>query len=158
MISLLRRTFVAETFDETKALLEALVGEAPNATLRLVVRPPVRIPSLGVEIALVRDVVATMVRAADADAYAVSWQPSDDGPFPHFAGTLTLAEVDGTHLALAGDYELPDERILVRDAFLAHRIAQAIAGELLARIAAAFEHRSRTAAAAHDATTDGASS
>lgn len=159
MISLLRRTFVAGPFAETKALLDALVGESPAATLRFAVRPAVRIPALGVEIALVRDVVATIVRAADADGYAVSWQPADDGAFPRFAGLLTLAEVEGTHLALTGNYELPDERILVRDAFLAHRIAQAIAGDLLGRIAAAFERRSPTAVAAPAATlTDGVSS
>ena len=151
MISLLRRTFVAGPFAEATAFLDALVSESPGATLRLAVRPPVRIPALGVDIALVRDVVATIVRGADADAYTVTWEPAGDGPFPRFAGTLKLAEVDGTHLALEGDYELPDERILVRDGFLAHRIAQAIAGELLGRIAAAFEHRCGTAASAQPA-------
>lgn len=146
MISLLRRMFVAGSFAETGVLLEILVGECPNATLCLAVRAPVRIPGLGIEIELVRDVVTTIARAADSATYAVAWQPADNGPFPRFAGTLSLTEVEGTHLALAGSYELPENEILMRDAFLAHRIAQATAGEMLGRIAGELERQHRTAA------------
>jgi hypothetical protein len=147
MISLLRRMFVAGSFAETEVLLEILVGDCPSATLCLAVRAPVRIPGLGVEIELVRDVVATIARAADSSTYAVSWQPADNGPFPRFAGKLSLTDVEGTHLALTGSYELPEDGILTRDAFLAHRIAQATAGDVLSRIATELERQHRTAAA-----------
>ena len=143
MISLLRRAFVSAPFAEAAALLDELVTEGPGATFRLAVRAPVRIPSLGVEIALVRDVVTTIVKSPDPTIYTVEWRPAGDGPFPRFAGTVTLIDVDGTYLCLTGNYELPEEGILVPDAFLAHRIAQATAGDVLNGITTALRQRAQ---------------
>jgi hypothetical protein len=146
MISLLRRAFVSAPFTEAIALLDDLVAESPGATLRFAVRAPVRIPSLGVEIALLRDVVATIATSPEPNVYAVEWRPAGDGPFPRFAGTVSLIDVDGTYLCLTGDYALPDEGILVADAFLAHRIAQATAGDVLSGITTALLQRAQPSA------------
>ena len=67
----------------------------------------------------------------------LTWAPKDGGPYPTFAGTLSVAEdaagwsrieIDGTYsppLGIAG---------MAFDAVVGHRIAQATATELLAEI------------------------
>jgi hypothetical protein len=104
-------------------LTEAAVGDRVTIALR----PHVLLPDLGAEVMLRRDVIVTM---AVGPSYAVSWMPSDDGPFPRLTGELRLVAdtPNSSRLILLGDMAMQPSRI-------GHRFNQAIAKDLLAHLA-----------------------
>lgn len=90
------------------------------------------LPALGTQIALLRDVVAT-IAPLGAGAFCVRWHPADGGTFPRFFGTLDLRAHNGfARLRLDGLYEDPAaERGDVTEAEIAFRLAQAAARTML---------------------------
>lgn len=144
MIFLSRRAFVAAPVAEAPRLLRRYFDEhADDGVLQFALRAPVRLPGLGAEIALRRDVIATIDMNSESDGrYAVQWKPADGGPFPRLQGVLSLdAEEtgDACRLTIEGTYDAPDRGGSGEDAMLGHRIAQATARDLLARIGAELE-------------------
>jgi hypothetical protein len=123
-------------------------GRSEGSVLRLVV--PVAELGLGIpggtEIA--SDVVAHFV-PVDDDTFgiqqtAVDWEPEGGGPFPKFAGFLTI-ETDEDYntcsLLLEGAYEPPFGPVgVVFDAALGHRIATVTARELLKAVRRCIEN------------------
>ena len=93
------------------------------------------LPSLGVEVALLRDVVATIAPTGES-AFSVRWRPADGGPFPRFSGTLAVRkEEDHARLRLDGSYEdVASHRGDAIEAELAFRFAQAAARDMLGTI------------------------
>ena len=93
------------------------------------------LPSLGVEVAMLRDVVATISPLGQA-AFSVRWHPADDGPFPRFTGTLELrGEEHHARLRLDGFYEdAAAHRGDSVEAELGFRLAQAAARDMLATV------------------------
>jgi len=67
----------------------------------------------------------------------VSWKPADGGPYPAFAGTLSIAEdaVGWSRIEIDGTYRAPFGIAgAAFDAALGHRIAEGTVTELLAEI------------------------
>jgi hypothetical protein len=65
----------------------------------------------------------------------VEWKPKDGGPYPAFAGSLSIADegLGWSRIELAGKYDPPFGLAgAAFDAIAGHRIAQATAAELLA--------------------------
>ncbi|GAC1406603.1 MAG: hypothetical protein NVSMB64_12430 [Candidatus Velthaea sp.] len=71
-------------------------------------------------------------------SYAVSWAPEGGGPYPMFTGTFKIENADdynAFYLAIDGSYTPPfAEAGRAFDAMLGHRIANAVAANLLADI------------------------
>jgi len=145
MTNIRERIYVRCPFGKAPAYLRSYLDElakqsgADGSLLRLVV--PVKDLGLGIPggAQLAHDVVAHFV-AVDDDAFgiqrtAVDWKPEGGGPFPKFAGFLTV-ETDEDYgscsLLLEGEYEPPLGPVgAVFDAALGHRIATVTARELL---------------------------
>ena len=104
------------------------------------------LPSLRVEVALLRDVVASIAPLGES-AFAVRWRPADGGPFPRFNGTLTVrGEERHARLRLDGAYEDAARGDPV-EGELAFRFAGAAASDLLRTIArSAFTEDSQSGA------------
>jgi len=114
-------------------------GGPQGSVLRLVV--PVSDLAIGIPggVKFTHDVIAHFA-AVDDDAFgiqqtAVDWEPDGGGPFPKFAGFLTV-ETDEDYntcsLLLEGQYEPPLGPVgAVFDVALGHRIASVTARELL---------------------------
>ncbi len=124
-------TTVACPFDEVPDRLYAHF-DGGNATLPL----RVKIGDLKLE----RDVDFHLKTKPAYPGYKlldVSWAPKDGGPYPAFAGTLSVAE-DATgwsRIELDGSYKPPFGIAgAAFDAAVGHRIAQSTAAELLAEI------------------------
>jgi len=97
---------------------EAAVGDCVTIALR----PHVLLPDLGAEVLLRRDVIVTM---GAGPSYWVSWEPSDNGPFPRLTGALEVVDDPPcSRLVMTGD-------IAVQRSVIGHRINQAIAKDLL---------------------------
>ncbi len=67
----------------------------------------------------------------------LTWRPKDGGPYPAFAGTLTVAEdaIGWSRIEIDGDYRPPFGIAgAAFDAAVGHRLAQGTATELLAEL------------------------
>ena len=129
-------------FDEVPRRIEAWLREHDGTiALRLSLR----------ELRIERDVEVHLRPAPDYPGYHnldVTWAPKDGGPYPTFQGTISIADEGGgwSRIDLDGGYR-PPLGILgaAFDAMLGHRIAEAVAANLLAEIrrllAAAGAHR-----------------
>jgi hypothetical protein len=100
--------------------------------LAFAIRASCRLPTLEVDVTLLRDVVVALTLSRDGFC-EVSWQPADGGPFPRLGGELRVA--DGgttTRLQFEGAYDdLAARRGDVVDAELGFRLAQATARAML---------------------------
>lgn len=122
-------------------------GNSDGDVARLNLRAEV--PLLGVKdaVRLELTAIATLVpRHAPGDMlphYAVSWAPEENGPYPKFAGELSIENTDdysSFYLVLKGNYEPPLGVVgAAFDAVVGHRIAQSTARNLLATIADSIE-------------------
>jgi hypothetical protein len=93
--------------------------------VRIALRPSVFVPELGTDMRLERDVIAILAGAAFP--YQVSWSPADDGAFPRFSGTLTIADAEqGQACRMVLDGHAPDS-----PSTLAHRVSQAVSRDFL---------------------------
>jgi hypothetical protein len=101
---------------------------------RVVVRPTCRLPALGADIMLLRDVIVGL--EADAQGWRVKWSPADGGSFPRLTGTLVLAEDGGaTTLRLDGNYDGPATAFAdTKDAEIGIRLVHATAAAMLAKL------------------------
>jgi hypothetical protein len=93
---------------------------------------------------LSRDVVAELTRSHAYPGHRsmhVSWRPKGGGPYPHFAGTLSLGdEPAGTRITIDGAYEPPGGVAgAAFDVVLGRRMASASLDALLATLKAAIE-------------------
>jgi hypothetical protein len=124
-------TTVACPFDEVPDRLYAHF-DGGDATLPL----RVKIGDLKLE----RDVEFHLANKPAYPGYKlldVTWAPADGGPYPRFAGTLSVAEdaVGWSRIELDGSYRPPFGIAgAAFDAAVGHRIAQGTATELLAEI------------------------
>jgi hypothetical protein len=86
-------------------------------------------------------VIASRTTSLEA-RWNVEWKPSDGGPYPEFAGELSIENDDYKTfwLVLAGTYEPPFGIVgTAFDLLIGNRIASESARELLARIASSME-------------------
>lgn len=122
-------------------------GNSDGDIARVHLRAEVPIPGLRGGVRLERTAIASLIPrhalGAMLPAYAVTWVPESAGPYPRFAGTLSVAsseDYDSFDLVLDGDYEPPLGAVGVAfDAVVGHRIAESTARNLLATIADSIE-------------------
>jgi len=96
------------------------------------------------DLALAHDVVVRFRKGRDAenlnDTFFVDWQPSGEGPYPAFSGTMNVyAESDPrqSRLEIDGTYDAPGGAIgRIFDALIGRRMARASLADLVERIAA----------------------
>ncbi len=109
-----------------------------------------------------RQVIATLypIRSIDDPhpTYSVTWAAAGGGPFPEFSGALAVEKSvldDAFGLIVTGHYDPPLGFVgTAFDRVFGHRIARAVAGDLLATIAHFAEGAAtRSAAASRPATT-----
>ncbi|HTJ25595.1 MAG TPA: hypothetical protein VMA36_05450 [Candidatus Limnocylindria bacterium] len=120
---------------------------AADALLRLAerrsafaIRATCRLPTLDVEVALLRDVVVALALSRDG-CCEVSWQPAGGGPFPRLGGELRIGD-DGatTRVEFEGAYDdLAAPRGDAVDAELGFRFAQAAARAMLDALVAKLD-------------------
>jgi hypothetical protein len=123
-------------------------GDTARIRLQANVAPP-GAPEYTVE----RPVIATMqLRYVDGDMeprYRIQWAPEGGGPYPLFAGELTIGgedDYDSFRLTLSGAYEPPLGLAgAAFDAVAGHTIAERAASRLLAEIKTAIEAEFRSA-------------
>jgi hypothetical protein len=122
-------------------------GNADGDTALLDLRVDVAVPGLPSALHLEREVVATMqFRQPPGDMtphFDVQWAPRTPGPFPLFAGRLSIEaadDYDSFTLALRGDYDPPLGLVGKGfDAAVGNTIANATALDLLERIKSRIE-------------------
>jgi hypothetical protein len=117
-------------------------GNAAADTVKLNLRINVAVLGLPVSLTLQRTVIAT-IQAYRAPAemtprYRVQWAPESGGPFPLFAGELSIEsadDYDSFSLRLSGDYK-PPFGIVGKgfDVAVGNRVAEATAHDLLGRV------------------------
>ena len=143
MSELHRRTVVRCPIERAPAHVHQFISDCgSNGVVRFALRAPVHLPGLNTEISLQRDVIVTIASDKHGDgaqdSFSVDWAPADDGPFPRFHGTLAIGTLEGYDsfaLVLEGRYALPSSFVgQTFDAGIGHRIAQATARDLLARV------------------------
>jgi hypothetical protein len=125
----------------------AVRGNSDGDIARVHLRAEVPIPGVRGGVKLERTAIATLVPNHTAGAmmpqYAVTWVPEKAGPYPRFAGTLSVAsseDYDSFDLVLEGSYEPPLGAVgAAFDAVVGHRIAESTARNLLATIADSIE-------------------
>jgi len=96
------------------------------------------------DLALAHDVIVRFRKGRDAenlnDTFFVEWQPSGEGPYPTFSGTMNVyAEPDPrqSRLEIDGTYDSPGGAIgRIFDALIGRRMARASLADLVERIAA----------------------
>ena len=121
-------TTVACPFDQVPDRLSAHFG-GNDVTLPMRVR-------LG-DLRLERDVEFHLAPKPGYPGYRlldVSWEPKDGGPYPHFHGTLSIAEdaIGWSRIEIDGTYQPPlGIAGAAFDAAVGHRMAQSTAAELL---------------------------
>ncbi|GAC1565861.1 MAG: hypothetical protein NVS3B17_23490 [Vulcanimicrobiaceae bacterium] len=122
-------------------------GNSEGDSARVHLRAEVPIPGVRGGVGLERTAIATLSPShTPGDMlphYAVTWLPEMSGPYPRFAGTLSVAgdeDYDSFDLVLEGSYQPPLGAVGVAfDAVVGHRIAQSTARNLLATIADSIE-------------------
>ena len=99
------------------------------------VRPTCRLPALGTDIVLLRDVIVAL--EGDGDGWRVRWSPTDGGTFPRLTGTLLVAvDAGAAMLRLEGSYEGPSTAFAdTRDAEIGIRLVYATAAAMLSKLA-----------------------
>jgi len=105
--------------------------------------------SLGIVVGDVRVETGVRISFRDKADYTgyhiidVSWKPANGGPFPEFHGTLSIAQdaIDWSRIDLDGAYRPPFGLAgAAFDAVLGHRIAEATANHLLAKLKEMLTH------------------
>lgn len=122
-------------------------GNSDGDIARVHLRAEVPVPGVHGGFSLERTAIATLVPSHSLGAmlprYAVTWAPENAGPYPRFAGSLSVAsseDYDSFDLVLEGSYEPPLGAVgAVFDAVVGHRIAESTARNLLATIADSIE-------------------
>jgi hypothetical protein len=121
----------------------ASLGNEENVHLRLSAR--LRIPGVGIEFPLRRDVLAQMHRYADNDHLVeVEWDPGSN-LLPHFNGIINITpeSKDACRLILNGTYAPPIGRLgAFFDRTIGSRVAQTTASDLLDHIGRSMETES----------------
>jgi hypothetical protein len=142
---------VAASSTDAPTYLEQWFYEQGNGeTAVLALRASIALPGLP-KLALARDCVVRLERMPNADTlhveYRVSWESAGGGPFPTFAGRLTIESSDGPDaavIALQGAYDPPfGSAGRAFDLAIGHTIADSCARELLERISVYVEQASR---------------
>ncbi len=122
-------------------------GNREGDTLKLVLHIDLTVPGLKAPLTLGRSVIATIQphhHPGDMEPrFRVQWAPQTPGPFPLFAGELTVegaSDYDSFRLRLSGDYSPPLGTVGKSfDLLLGKRIAEATTDNLLHRIRNAIE-------------------
>ncbi len=117
-------------------------GNADGDTAQLALRVDARIPGLSTPVRLERSVIVTIAphrrEGAMTPEYNVAWAPTEEGPFPLFAGTIRVDATDDYNsffLVLEGSYEPPLGAVgAAFDVLIGARIAAVCARNLLSRI------------------------
>ena len=121
----------------------ASLGSEEAVGLRLHAR--VRIPGLGIEVPVERDVLVRMHRYSDNDHLVeVEWDPRSK-LLPRFNGIINITPEGNAacRLILTGVYDPPMGRFgTLVDRFIGVRVAQTTAAELLQHIGRSMEHPS----------------
>jgi hypothetical protein len=131
---------------EAEALVERFfrMKRTASGPIRLSLRVPLDDFGLPVQLDLARNVDVSVEKCRDQanlnEEYAISWVPTNGGPFPEFSGRLvTWSEEDPkrSYLELIGNYEPPLGPVIGEafDTALGHLIAQRTARTLLGEIA-----------------------
>ncbi len=110
-------------------------------------RPSVRLPSLGADIVLADQTIASLQRSVppfDTSSLSVRWEPAGGTSFPTFEGRLwsDAETLCTTWLRLEGVYHTRDERLHLAErgeSTIGHRIALATARDFLDELAASLE-------------------
>lgn len=132
MANLHRHACLIESFESSTVKFRRYLTEAAvDDRVTVALRPHVLLPDIGTEVMLRRDVIVTLHAG---DGYAVSWMPSDHGPFPRLTGEVRLIDdpPERSRLVLMGD--MPAGRV-AGPSRIGHRINQAIAKEFLMHLA-----------------------
>jgi hypothetical protein len=106
------------------------------------IRAACRLPALGVDVALQRDVVVALEPSADG-CCAVSWQPADGGKFPRLGGAVRVSDEGArARLEFEGTYDdLAAPRGDAVEAELGFRLVQATARAMLDALVAELDGR-----------------
>jgi hypothetical protein len=132
MANLHRHTCLTESFESSTARFRRYFSAtAVDECVTVALRPHVMLPDIGTEVMLRRDVIVTLHAGP---AYAVSWMPSDLGPFPRLTGEVRLVDDPPEHSRLVLFGDTPREGVPPTSR-IGHRINQAIARELLMHLA-----------------------
>lgn len=123
-------------------------GNPEGDTARLPLWIETAVPGLPTPLHLERNVVVTLqaqrIPGDMTPRYRAQWAPAEPGPFPLFAGELTVEndeDYDAFWLVLKGTYEPPLGLVgAAFDAIVGSRIAAVCARNLLASIADAIEN------------------
>jgi hypothetical protein len=138
---------VACVVGQAPAYLDRFFAEhAKDGAAVLALRAPFAVPGLP-EMTLTRD---SVVRVARADhrgemiaRFDVSWQPSGGGPYPAFAGSLSIANAEDYQscvLQLDGTYEPPLGALgATFDAVIGRAVAESTGRDLLERVGSYLE-------------------
>ncbi|HTV74948.1 MAG TPA: hypothetical protein VME66_14715 [Candidatus Acidoferrales bacterium] len=85
-----------------------------EGSIRLTLRVPLRIPGLKTALTVQRGTIATIKRVhagpSSSDTLSVTWEALGGGPFPRFAGTISVRgdeDYDSFRLMLEGMYAPP---------------------------------------------------
>jgi len=142
----------------TRICVQAIVGQPAAATERLLqeymaqrtrgdgsIALPLRtrFRAGSDDLSLAHDVVARFRKGRDFenlnDTFFVDWEPSGEGPYPTFSGTMNVyAESDPreSRLEIDGTYEAPGGMIgKIFDILIGRRMARASLADLVERIA-----------------------
>lgn len=133
-------------FDRASTYLERFFRLLPSDGDAGVLSLRVHLADLVIE----HDVDVKLGRAREIPAFTVldiEWDPKNDGPYPHFTGTLTASDeaVGWSRIDLDGEYKPPLGPVgAAFDAAFGHGIAVKTAQELLARLKSELENSDKT--------------
>jgi hypothetical protein len=151
MSQLYQRRYLAAPYNRARELLQEFVEGSESTGLLRLTLPLENIEGGG----LSKNVDITFQPGADPmhfdKPWSVQWHPDGGGPYPTFAGTLTIRadeSYETSVLELQGSYKPPlGAAGLLFDTVLGSRIAHATARKLLQDLGANIEDRYRTSEA-----------